>query len=79
VSLEGGGGEGERWELTDLVVFSEPDQAEADGGHACVAEEGDRVVGALELRSGVAGQAGGHACCEGDGAEWVAAVYRHCG
>lgn len=32
-------GEGRgRWELTDLVVFSEPDQAEADGGHACVAE-----------------------------------------
>lgn len=47
-------------ELTDPMVFSKPDQSEADGYHACVAEERDGVVGVLELRSCILREAGAH-------------------
>lgn len=66
-------------ELTDFVIFSEPDQSEADGYHTRVAEERDGIVRRLELRSGIWWKAGAHVRCYRDGAEWVATVYRHRG
>lgn len=62
-----GGGRG-----TETVVFTEPDQTEADGEHAGVYEDGDGVLRRFELRGvGIGGgETGFNVAQHGGCAEW---------
>ena len=64
---------------TDLVVFSEAYESKADGSHASMTQQCNGIIGVLEGRGRIFGEAVVHVFGEVHGAEDVAAVDRHDG
>lgn len=71
---DGGGGRGGFGDALGGLAVAEAGEAEADGDHAGVGEEGEGVVGVAEVLGGVGGEGGGHVFGDVEGGEDVAAV-----